>query len=285
MNPQTDAPVKLAAARAIIDELVEVLRPACERIEVAGSVRRGKPEVKDAEVVITPTPELLPLTDDLIQYGRAQYALYGDSRTKRWGQNYRGLLYRGIKCELFMTTAESWGYQFWLRTGPGDANAYIMRWLGLSHVNAPVRFQEGYGWYSQQWRHNGKKWLAPDRRRLRITSEADLFAVLGMPYLPPAERTEMRYKLLTNKRHYLWPDYSPYFAIDPVQTMMLTVHPAEHFFEPSDVDESAKEHDLRWSAERQFNRWLMTTTREQRRLGGAYSWDAWKAAHGEFYYA
>jgi len=71
--------VRLEDARQIIGELVALLRPACERIEIAGSVRRGKLEVHDAEVVIIPTPDLLPLTDDLIQYGKAQYALYGET--------------------------------------------------------------------------------------------------------------------------------------------------------------------------------------------------------------
>src|SRR6185369_17955116 len=109
--------MRLDDARQTIGELVELLRPACECIEIAGSVRRGKPEVHDAEVVIIPTPDLLPLTDNLIEYGTAQYALYGEKRTKRWGQNYRGLLFKGIKCELFMANEENWGYQLVLRTG------------------------------------------------------------------------------------------------------------------------------------------------------------------------
>jgi len=182
---RTDIPVQLTDARMVIGELVELLRPACERIEIAGSVRRNKPEVHDAEVVIIPTPDLLPLTDTLIEYGTAQYALYGEKRTKRWGNNYRGLLFKGIKCELFMTTEESWGYQFWLRTGPGDANTLIMRWLGLPYMKAPVRFQGGYGWYSRNWTHNGKTWIAVDKQRLRIASEEDLFAVLGLPFKNP----------------------------------------------------------------------------------------------------
>jgi len=251
------APVQLAEARAIITELVEILRPACERIEIAGSVRRGKLEVKDAEVVIIPTPELLPLTDTLIEYGKAQYALYGDKKTKRWGTAYRGLLFRDIKCELFMTTAESWGYQYWLRTGPGDANTYIMKWLGLPHVKAPVRFQEGYGWHSVNWAYDGKKWVAPDRRRLRIASEEDLFAVLGMPFIPPNERTEMTYKRLTNVRDYKWPDYAPYFAKGDQQLDLIQRQRTHHFFDADEVDEKEKERQERIEAEREYNRRIM----------------------------
>lgn len=189
MIPQPETRIQLADARHIIGDLMDILRPACERIEIAGSVRRGRLEVHDAEVVIIPTPDLLPLTDDLVQYGKAQYALYGDKRTKHWGSNYRGLMFGGIKCELFMTNEDSWGYQYWLRTGPADANTYIMKWLNLQHfVKAPIRFREGYGWFSRHWTWDGKRWEAADKQRLRIASEEDLFAVLGMPFIPPNER-------------------------------------------------------------------------------------------------
>lgn len=263
MIAQPAAPVQLAEARAIIEELVEILRPACELIEIAGSVRRGKLEVKDAEVVIIPTPDLLPLTDTLIECGRAQYALYGEKLTKRWGQNYRGLLFKGIKCELFMTTADSWGYQYWLRTGPGDANKYIMQWLGLPHVKAPVRFQEGYGWHSLHWAHDGKKWVGADRRRLRIASEEDLFGVLGMPFVPPNERTEMVYKKLTNVRDYKWPDYAPYFAQDDQQLDLIETRRIHHFFDADEIDEKEKERQDRIEAERRYNRCLMAIPVEE----------------------
>lgn len=269
MIPQAETPVHLADARRVIGDLIEILRPFCERIEIAGSVRRGKPEVKDAEVVIIPTPYLHQQTDVLIETRMAQYALYGEKRQKRWGNSYRGLLYKGIKCELFMTTWQSWGYQYWLRTGPGDANKYIMQWLGLPHVTAPVRFQEGYGWFSSHWSYDGKKWVAPDRQRLRIASEEDLFKVLGMPFIPPNERTEMVYKRLTNKRDYKWPEtYEPFFAKADEQMELIERIPVAHFFEDKDLDEKALERETRWAAEWEYHRWL-TSDR-------ALTWEGWK---------
>lgn len=254
MIAQSEAPIQLADAQQVIYELVDLLRPTCERIEIAGSVRRGKPEVHDAEVVIIPTPDLLPLTDKFIADGRAQYALYGEKRTKRWGQNYRGLLFDGIKCELFMTSEESWGYQYWLRTGPGDANTFIMRWLGLPYIHAPIRFQGGYGWYSRHWWHDGKAWVAEEKQRLRIATEEDLFAVLGMPFIPPSERTEMRYKALTNKRSYQWPEYAPYFAVDAKQTAFIAEQPSPYHFD-GDVF-AANAYQARVKAERRYNDFL-----------------------------
>jgi hypothetical protein len=262
----------------VIGEMVELLRPACERIEVAGSVRRGKLEVKDAEVVIIPTPDLLPLTETLIEYGTAQYALYGEKLTKRWGNSYRGLMFKGIKCELFMTTADAWGYQYWLRTGPGDANTFIMRWL--AYKKAPVRFQDGYGWYSANWQliPKGKeqKWHAADRQRLRIASEEDLFAVLGMPFIPPAERTEMVYKKLLGNRAHKWPEtYAPYFATDAAQMDLITRAKVTHFFDADSGSEKEQEAAARIAAEREYTQRLMSVPVEELKSGEKWSMDQW----------
>lgn len=277
MIAQAESRLALADARMVIGELVELLRPACERIEIAGSVRRNKPEVHDAEVVIIPTPDLLPLTDDLIQYGTAQYALYGEKRTKRWGNDYRGLLFKGVKCELWMSPADSWGYKLWLRSGPGDANKYIMNWLGLKHVNAPVRFQGGYGWYSRNWTHNGKAWVAVDKQRLRIASEEDLFAVLGMPFIPPSERTEMVYKKLTNVREFKWPDYAAYFATDAAQMDLIAQKRVHHFFDADEMDEKEKERQDRIDAERVYTRRLMAVPMEELKNGAKWNMGEWRS--------
>ena len=38
-------------ASSIASEICELLEPFCEKVEVAGSIRRGKPIVKDIEIV------------------------------------------------------------------------------------------------------------------------------------------------------------------------------------------------------------------------------------------
>jgi DNA polymerase/3'-5' exonuclease PolX len=43
--------MELIKARRIAEELVKILRPACSRVEIAGSIRREKSEVKDIELV------------------------------------------------------------------------------------------------------------------------------------------------------------------------------------------------------------------------------------------
>src|SRR5215471_6986088 len=44
-----------ALARKVAEQLVAELAPRCERIEIAGSLRRGKAEVGDIEILYVPT--------------------------------------------------------------------------------------------------------------------------------------------------------------------------------------------------------------------------------------
>jgi DNA polymerase/3'-5' exonuclease PolX len=43
-----------AIARKVADELVQALTPRCEQICIAGSLRRGKAEVGDIEILYIP---------------------------------------------------------------------------------------------------------------------------------------------------------------------------------------------------------------------------------------
>ncbi len=182
-----DQRVPAAQARATAESLVTLLRPHCTSIEVAGSLRRGKADVGDVEIVVIPAPSLLNHLDKMVADGTAQKAVYTDGRT-RWGVNYRGLLYQGIKCEVFMADQYNIGAQLWLRTGPGDANTYIMKYC--SWKRAPYRASDGYWWYGDN--------------KLCIQTEAALFALLGMKYLEPAQRTEDAYMLQMQHINHRW---------------------------------------------------------------------------------
>lgn len=244
------AGVPLHEARATVLRLVDTLRPYCERIEVAGSIRRGKAEVKDAEIVAIGTPELLLALDRLVAEGKASKALYGEAQTTRWGEAYRGLVYDGVRCEVFMTQPEAWGYQYWLRTGPAEANMFVMKWLSTRGRGAPVRFQEGYGWGSNNWRHDGKGWKAADRQRLAIPDEETLFAVLGMPYIEPHERSEARYRWLLDSRTHHWPDFQRFVVKSPAQLLLWDDRVATLF--DTDLRDEPSDKARRDMAEREY---------------------------------
>src|SRR5688572_21978985 len=118
-------PVYAPTARLRADELVQGLEPLCAAICVAGSLRRGKQEIGDVEIVAMPTniPAFWAVVNDWVNKGRATKALYGTSY--RWGEKYRGIEYEGIRFEFFLADQNNWGYQLALRTGPADANEFV----------------------------------------------------------------------------------------------------------------------------------------------------------------
>lgn len=48
--------MKHSTALVIAEKIKAQLAPHCDRIEIAGSIRRKKPEVKDIEIVVIPKP-------------------------------------------------------------------------------------------------------------------------------------------------------------------------------------------------------------------------------------
>lgn len=155
-----------ADALTIAQDLVEQLRPWCERIEIAGSLRRRKPEVGDIDLVLQLKPYArLPLLQQLHRCaGRAP---------ERWGPKAACLeRYRGIQVDLYFAEPDTWATLLLIRTGSKNHNILLCRRaqaLGLKlHANG-----EG---------------LVRNGTRLPIDTEADVFMLLGLPYREPWER-------------------------------------------------------------------------------------------------
>ena len=182
----------------LAETLLDRLRSRAERVEIAGSLRREAYDVKDVELlVMSPTAAFYDYTEQLVAGGHAEKAIYADGK-QRWGLKYRGLTIQGIKIELFTADRDNWGYQYWLRTGPGNANKYLMS-VRASGSGARFHFRDGYAWAHEQ--------------RLRLASEADFFALCGLPEIEPRRRSEKLYRQLFGEGH-VWGDPAT-FVIAP----------------------------------------------------------------------
>jgi hypothetical protein len=175
--------------------VAEVLmaRSAVKAATIGGSIRRGKSEVKDAEIIVEPTADFCYVTDRLLAAGTWRKAEY--TTGNRWGEKYRGLEVNGMKVELFCATPENWGYILWLRTGPGEANMLAMKHMA---AKTGIRAIGGYIWGADDWyavRKTGNKieWRSETKQRLNVAMEIDMFALLGIRMLPPGERDEVAY--------------------------------------------------------------------------------------------
>lgn len=175
--------IPLQHAELLARELFALIEPTCEDIRIAGSIRRKSSTVKDAEFVVIPTPMTYQLLDRLVFEGQMERADYGGS--ERWGLKYRGLVYKGLRCELFFTDEGSWGYILWLRSGPADSNKVVMQKMQASRV----RCQDGSVWLADDWRMIGDKWASDTKQRILVPDETRWFKLLGMEWIAPETRT------------------------------------------------------------------------------------------------
>ena len=186
--------IRWADAMDVAAELVGLLADGCERIEIAGSIRRRKGEVHDIEIVAVPRVEERPGEDlwgeivarrdllavrlvdliDLNQLAPRAVEIHrrdGSTETgQRMGDAYKALVYRGMPVDLFVTTAERWGCIYALRTGPGDWNTALV-----------TRCKE-------HWRRVEGGRVLYHNRVVPTPEERDFFRALGVPWVEPWDR-------------------------------------------------------------------------------------------------
>lgn len=205
-DPLEKAPEKPKFPRSLaIDvakELEPLLSPFCSRLAIAGSVRRGKDMVGDLEILFVSQTEQRPNPDSLfgepVEVQLALEALDEMVRqriilprpkcdgTRTWGSAIRlaAHCFTTLPVDFFRATEESWFNLLVCRTGGAQTNMEIasrakermLQWnpsidcAGFTMLN--TRGGDGKG----------------GRQQIRVSSEEDVFATVGMEYLPPHRR-------------------------------------------------------------------------------------------------
>lgn len=186
--------VPLALATAGMERLRARLAPGCERIEAAGSIRRGKPTVKDIEFVIIPKAEAVPVGPvDMFGQAQAVMSVFDlllseleeqavlKPASRNLGSRLKKFWYRlegwpePVKVELYITTPGQWGYIYMLRTGPDSFNR---KWVTPVAKNGQL--PEGY--------LCDEGWIKRLGVAVETPEEADVFNILGWEFISPKER-------------------------------------------------------------------------------------------------
>jgi DNA polymerase/3'-5' exonuclease PolX len=131
-------------ALPIAERLVDLLQPACKRIEIAGSLRRQKPDPGDIEIVAVPDlrpPRLLfgsPIYATILDAILASLARGDDDdllihlsmngpKFKQFAISQDGGQHWIIKVDLFLVTPPAdWGVLYLIRTGPAEFSHWIV---------------------------------------------------------------------------------------------------------------------------------------------------------------
>ncbi|MCF8272975.1 MAG: hypothetical protein K9I95_04005 [Flavobacteriaceae bacterium] len=155
-------------ALEIAEKTKALLAPHCERIEIAGSIRRKKPFVKDIEIVVIPKPYDIGLFESGIATVVKEWPKVRGELPCKYTQR---ILPEGIALDLFFADKENWGLIYAMRTGSAD---YSHQVLGNAWVREGYRSVEGY--------------LCSNGKRIAVPEEEDLFKLICVNYVEPEKR-------------------------------------------------------------------------------------------------
>lgn len=177
--------MSLPFARNLANHMLEILSPECDRIEIAGSIRRQKPEVGDIEIVLIPKPIYDLFGLPLYGADRIEAALHREGfELLKNGDHFKQARVspRGqVNFDIFLTTPEQWGVIYTIRTGSAD----------FSHWLVTPR-QQGGALPSSLRVADGRIWSG--KTALETPEEADVFRAAGLNWIPPMDRREGEWK-------------------------------------------------------------------------------------------
>jgi len=180
----------LDEAQWLAGELLVKMQPYCERIAVAGSIRREKEIVGDIEIVcLTKRKWNTTLFGERTSLQRNDLFEAQDWQTSvQWirpaidvvlpwhirpdGKYWRGLIEKKIPLDIFLVEADNWGIQYLIRTGSADFSKRVVTALRYQK-NLPV--YDGFV-------HDAAGQIVP------TPTEESVFDLLGWKFIEPKER-------------------------------------------------------------------------------------------------
>jgi DNA polymerase/3'-5' exonuclease PolX len=187
----------LAEGLAAAQELARMLRHTTQRLEVAGSIRRGKAEVGDIDLVALALPgdPLSALIDELERGGVVSKGLNKNGDPISWSGRpcrHKALVWGEWTVNVFIVQPDrQWGPTLLIRTGPGEGNEALVTASGQRSPNGVAGVMPpGMRWLDGAiWRETADGWV-----KLDTAEEVDVYAALDLPWLRPDLRTAAEYQ-------------------------------------------------------------------------------------------
>lgn len=186
-------------AEQIANKFAALITGVCDQLEIAGSLRRMRPDVGDIEIVAVPKVVDRPtglfseitaplnLLDEMLGHmereGEITRRAAGESQRTAWGPHYKRLTFEGAPFDLFTPEAARFGLILCIRTGPAAWSHQLVTPRdrktrdGRDGLMPPyLRVQDG--WLTE--RTSG--------RRIETPTERDVFGRMELRWLEPADR-------------------------------------------------------------------------------------------------
>lgn len=158
--------MRLQEAKTIAERLKETLAPYCERLEIAGSIRRAKPTVNDIDIVLIEKPEAALLMSNLF-FSIGIVKLNGPDIKRVY------LPEDNITIDIYIATPATWATLLLIRTGSKENNIIL---CSLARRKC---------WHLKA---NGDGLFDEDGSRVAGDTEESIYEALGVPYQRPEER-------------------------------------------------------------------------------------------------
>ncbi len=207
MSTVERARIPRAVAETIAAIVIEQVGPSCERVEVAGSIRRRVDTVKDIEIVAVPKLEvpqvglfgdlfgdtgepisLLKLKLDALVADGFLYKRMDADGKQRWGNRHQRALYKcadfevGIDFFAVIPPAQ-WGVIFAIRTGSAEFSRNLVTQVADGGMMpSGLRVMDGALWRVNPANRDEKLEV------INTPKEADVFRALGWHGYPPPEQ-------------------------------------------------------------------------------------------------
>jgi len=154
----------LERAQKIAEEVVKHLSPYCQRIEVAGSIRRKKPWVNDVDLVLIAS-DLWNLYAEVMKLGQVKVN----------GSKLMRVMVGSVQVDIYIADERIWATLLLIRTGSAENNIRL------------ATLAKNRGW---RLAASGDGLFNENEERIAGDTEESIYAALGLPYQQPWERAE-----------------------------------------------------------------------------------------------
>ncbi len=161
--------MELKQAQEKANQVLSCLIPYCDRIQIAGSIRRQRLFVHDIDIVLIPNNQ-----------GQLLYQLQSMGTVKAQGQKLIRVSPSryGIDLDVYIATPETWATLLLIRTG---SKAHNIKLCSLAKRRGYHLHADGSGLCQPVDCESGESRVVSD-------TEESIFQALGLAYVPPEKR-------------------------------------------------------------------------------------------------